>query len=47
MEAYGNALVATAFLYGMTAGELTKEERDFNDHGMEALIPIRAMKSEV
>ena len=44
VEAYGNVLVATAFLYGMAAEELTAEELDFKDRDYEALITVRAVK---
>ena len=45
VEAYGNVLVATAFLYGMAAEELTAEELDFKDPDFEALITVRAVKA--
>jgi SAM-dependent methyltransferase len=44
VEAYGNVLVATAFLHGMAAEELTTEELDFKDRDYEALITVRAVK---
>lgn len=44
VEAHGNVLVATAFLYGMAAEDLTKEELDFKDRDYEALITVRAVK---
>lgn len=46
VEAHGNVLVATAFLYGMCAEELTAEELDFKDRDFEALITVRGVKSE-
>lgn len=45
VEAHGNVLVATAFLYGMAAAELTKDELDFKDRDYEFLITIRAVKA--
>lgn len=44
VEAYGNVLVATAFLYGMAAEDLTIEELEFRDRDYEALICVRAVK---
>jgi SAM-dependent methyltransferase len=44
VEAYGNVLVATAFLHGMAAEELTTKELDFKDQDYEALITIKAVK---
>lgn len=46
VEAHGNVLVGTAFLYGMAAEELTTEELDFKDRDFEALITVRAVKCE-
>lgn len=46
VEAHGNVLVGTAFLYGMAAEELTTEELDFKDRDFEALITVRAVKRE-
>src|SRR5205085_10292985 len=40
IEAHGNVLVATAFLYGMAADELTKEELDYKDRDYEALVTV-------
>lgn len=45
VEAHGNVLVATAFLYGMAAQELTAEELDFKDRDFETLITVRAVKA--
>ncbi len=42
--AYGNVLAAAAFLYGVTAEELTKEELDYFDPDYEVLIAVRAVK---
>lgn len=44
VEAYGNVLVSAAFLYGMSAQDLTIEELDFHDRDYEALICVRAVK---
>lgn len=44
VEAHGNVLVGMAFLQGMAAEELTKEELDFKDRDFEALITVRAVK---
>ncbi len=43
-EAYGNVLVSAAFLYGLAADDLTKEELDFRDRDYESVICIRAVK---
>lgn len=45
VEAHGNVLVATAFLHGMAAEDLTTEELDFKDRDYEALIMVRAVKA--
>jgi SAM-dependent methyltransferase len=45
IEAHGNVLVATAFLHGMAAEDLTIEELDYKDRDYEALITIRAVKA--
>ncbi len=45
VQAYGNVLSATAFLYGMAAEDLTAEELDFIDRDYEALITVRAVKA--
>jgi len=45
VEAYGNVLVATAFLYGLAAQDLTAEELDFRDRDYEALVCVRAVKA--
>ncbi len=44
VEAHGNVLVSTAFLYGMAAEDLTSAELDFKDRDYEALITVRAVK---
>lgn len=45
-EAHGNVLAATAFLYGLTAGELSTRELDEHDPDYELLITVRAVKPE-
>jgi SAM-dependent methyltransferase len=42
---HGNVLVATAFLYGLAAEELTPEELDAHDPDYEVVITARAVKS--
>lgn len=44
VEAYGNVLAASAFLYGIAAGELRTEELDVRDPDYEMLVAIRAVK---
>ncbi|MEM2125322.1 MAG: glycosyltransferase [Candidatus Methanosuratincola sp.] len=44
VNASGNVLVATAFLYGMAAEELKPEELDHNDPDYEVVITVRAEK---
>ncbi len=44
VENHGNALVATAFLQGLGAGELRPEELEFRDPDYEFLIAIKAVK---
>jgi SAM-dependent methyltransferase len=46
IESFGNVLPATAFLYGLSAGELTRDELDYSEKGYEVTICIRASKSE-
>jgi len=41
---YGNVLAATAFLHGLAAEELTREELDHRDPDYELLIGVRAQK---
>lgn len=45
VEAHGNVLVSTAFLYGMASQDLTVEELDFYDRDYESLICVRAAKA--
>ncbi len=42
--AHGNALAAIAFLHGLAAQELTKEELEYNDPNYEVTIWVRAVK---
>jgi SAM-dependent methyltransferase len=45
VEAYGNVLTATAFLYGMAAEELTRAELQLRDPDYEVLLAVRAVKA--
>jgi len=47
VEAYGNVLVATAFLHGLAAEELRPAELEHHDADFELLITIRATKPAV
>jgi hypothetical protein len=44
VEAHGNVLTATAFLYGLASHELRTRELDFRDPDYEVLITVRAVK---
>lgn len=44
VEAFGNVSVATAFLYGFCAEELTQKELDYIDPDYEVLLAVRARK---
>jgi SAM-dependent methyltransferase len=46
VETHGNVLAATAFLQGLAAEELRREELDYNDPGYELLVAVRARKPE-
>jgi glycosyltransferase involved in cell wall biosynthesis/SAM-dependent methyltransferase len=46
IETAGNVLSAASFLYGISAGELTREELDYTERGYEVTIAVRAAKSE-
>jgi SAM-dependent methyltransferase len=46
VEAYGNVLAASAFLYGLSVEELRSEELDHHDPDYELLITLRAAKPE-
>lgn len=45
VEAYGNVLVAAAFLYGLSSRELRPTELDHHDPDYEVLIAVRAVKA--
>jgi SAM-dependent methyltransferase len=42
--AYGNVLAAVAFLHGLAAEELTRDELDYEDADFEVLVAVRAVK---
>jgi len=44
VQSYGNVLTATAFLYGLAAEELSKEEIDACDPNFEVTIGVKAVK---
>ena len=44
VEAYGNVLSATAFLYGLAAEELRPEELDHRDPDYEVVVAARAIR---
>lgn len=46
VQAYGNVLTAVAFLEGLAAEELRREELDHADADYELLITVRAVKPE-
>ena len=45
IEVYGNVLAATAFLHGLSAGELTEDELLHRDRDFEVLLAVRAAKA--
>jgi SAM-dependent methyltransferase len=45
VETYGNVLVACAYLYGLSAHELKKEELDHQDPDYQVSITVRAVKT--
>lgn len=45
VSAYGNVLAAVAFLHGLAADELTREELDHPDGDYELLLTVRAVKA--
>jgi SAM-dependent methyltransferase len=45
VESRGNVLASIAFLHGLSAGELTEEELDYQDMEFQVLITARAVKS--
>jgi SAM-dependent methyltransferase len=44
IEAFGNVLAATAFLYGLADSDLTADELDHRDPDYEVIIGVRAQK---
>jgi hypothetical protein len=44
VEAHGNVLVATAYLYGLSSVELKAPELEYHDPDYQALITVRAVK---
>lgn len=46
VEAYGNVLVACAFLHGLAAHELQQEELDYHDPDYQVIITVRAVKAK-
>lgn len=44
VRAYGNVLAAVAFLHGLSAEELRREELDYHDPDYELIITVRAVK---
>jgi len=44
VQAYGNVLTATAFLHGITAQELLREELDYHDRHYEVIVAVRVAK---
>lgn len=47
VDSHGNVLVATAFLQGLSVGELRQGELDHRDPRYQVVITVRAVKSEV
>ena len=46
IEAFGNVLTAVAFLQGLAAEELNRQELDHRDENFEVIITVRAKKFE-
>lgn len=46
VSAYGNVLIAIAFLHGLAAEELKPEHFEYQDPDYQVLITVRAIKSE-
>lgn len=44
VDAYGNVLSATSFLWGLSQGDLTEEELQFHDSAYQVTIAARAVK---
>lgn len=47
VETFGNVLSACAFLHGLAAHELSREELDYHDPDYQVLIAVRAFKGRV
>jgi GT2 family glycosyltransferase/SAM-dependent methyltransferase len=47
VDVSGNVLAASAFLYGLAAGELRHQELDYRDPDYEISIMVRAVKPEI
>jgi SAM-dependent methyltransferase len=47
VQAYGNVLAAVAFLHGLTAQELCREDLDYHDPRYELVLGVRAIKPPV
>ena len=47
VEAHGNVLAASAFLYGLATQELLQAELDYHDPDYELIITVRGVKPEV
>jgi SAM-dependent methyltransferase len=45
IESFGNVLTASAFLYGFSHRELSREQLDYRDPEVDLLIAVRAVKS--
>ena len=45
VEAFGNVLAATGFLYGLAASDLRTEELDARDRLFEVIVGVRAVKA--
>ena len=46
IQSFGNVLSASSFLFGLSAGELTREELEHAERGYEVTITLRASKGE-
>lgn len=45
VEVYGNVRVATAFLYRLSADEMSQNELDYRNPDYQVLITVRAVKT--
>jgi hypothetical protein len=45
VKSFGNVLSATAYLHGLAADELTKQEMDHEDQEYQVVIGVRAKKT--